>query len=253
MSSIRQKGSVFAYILATIFLMGALILALTTGPQKSETSAQLDQLVDLAYGDISQIQAIVNECVLQHQAAVDINGDGLICSSITNPPLSAGSSCIGAATIDNPNPPYPVYSLGTTSGYAGGGTTAYGNDGAAGTTGINLDFKTNNIVCPGAPMSMSTPPLMFNFQGGRGLRLFGDTSTYTVNYLNNGTEGILMRITRTSSNPLWTEAISRLHGKFSSCQSYNVTSGGTCANGCFYFWLLRLHSSTIGAGGGCPP
>lgn len=207
-----EKGSVFAYILIAIFLAGLLVMTLTSGPQKSATTEQIDELTGSVQSDLKLISAGVNECVLQYSSKVDVNADG-------------------TDDFSNPNIPFPLYDSAGTSG------------------GTGVAIK--NIVCPGAPGT----PVVFGNKNGQGLRtldIFAASPIYTVNYLSDSTEGVLIRITRNAANPLWTEAISRLNGRYSTCEAANVTAGGTCANGCFYVWLLRRSTSAIGVEGGCP-
>ena len=135
----------------------------------------------------------------------------------------------GAVTgVTNPNTPFPLYS-----------------DLSSGGTGNVIA----TIKCPGAPAAQQT---IFSNNAGSSFKLLSDTTTYTTQYFTDGTEGVYFRITRASGDPLWTEAISRLNNKYSKCSAAAVTSGGTCANGCFYFWVLRRTTSTLGGEAGCP-
>jgi hypothetical protein len=215
-----QKGSIFAYILIAILLLGVLIMTLTGGPQKSTTTVQLDELTNLIRADLMQISAAINECVLNNSTPLDLNADGTVDST------------------DNPNPTFPLYNTTFNAG------TSYGGTGTA----------IANITCPGAAGAPTAMPLIFNNMGGRALRTLADTSLYTVNYLNNATEGVQIRITRTASSPLWTEAISRLNSQYSQCKAAAVapTGAGTCANGCFYLWVLRQSTSDSSIEAGCP-
>jgi hypothetical protein len=216
-----ERGSVFFYILAAIFLLGVLVVTLTGGPQKSATTGQLDELSTLVHGDLKQIAAAINECVLSYPAAADLDGDG------------------SKTATDNPNPPFPLYSATLPPAAPG----SYGGTGAA--------FA--DITCPGAPGL----PKVFDPAKGRYLRVLGDASAYTVNYLTDTTEGVLIRVTSASANPLWTEAISRLNKKYSACSAAAVTAGGTCVNGCFYLWIMRRTDTTAigttGAEAACAP
>jgi hypothetical protein len=134
-------------------------------------------------------------------------------------------------TTDNPNSPFPVYGDGTSGG----------------TTGDEIQ----DVLCPNAPGH----PRLFKGVKGRGFRQF-DNTNYVVTYINNTTEGAFIRIRRTSSDPLWTEAISRLDGMFSECKAADVTAAdGTCDYGCFYYWFRRNATSTTGTSGdesACP-
>ena len=128
---------------------------------------------------------------------------------------------------DNPNAPFPLY--GDLS--SGGAGTALAN-----------------IKCPGAPSGSNT---IFNNDAGRMLKILSDTATYTSTYLSDSTEGILIAVRRTSSNPAWTEAISRVNDHYSTCEAAYDTAGG-CANGCFYFWIKRLSTSVTAVEATCP-
>jgi hypothetical protein len=130
---------------------------------------------------------------------------------------------------DNPNVPFPLYSDLSSGGVAGETVTA--------------------IKCPGAPTAQQT---IFNANAGNYFKALSDTATYTTKYFTDATEGVYLRITRASSDPLWTEAIARLDTKYSECSAAAVTAVGACANGCFYFWIVRLGTSTLGGEVGCP-
>jgi hypothetical protein len=249
-----EKGSIFVYILASIVLLGALIVTLTSGPQKSGTTVQLDTLVSGLYGDVNAIAAVINECATNYSNPADVNNDGKYCIATVSPPLPGGDACIGAAAADNPNPPFPLYDTAGTRGGFGG-------------SGITLDFATNNLVCPGAsPTVKASMPLLFTPRTISNLKILSDTATYAVNYRNEvgaNKEGVMLRVTRASSNPLWEEAASRVGSRYSACKAYyvkdGVTDGGACTNGCLFFWIVRLGagSSVIGAtddsGATCPP
>jgi hypothetical protein len=129
---------------------------------------------------------------------------------------------------DNPNPPYPLY-----------------NDLSSAGAGETLA----DIKCPGAPASQQ---LLFNNQAGHTFKVLSDTATYTATYFNDGTEGVMILLTRASGDTLWTEAISRLNAKYSTCKAANVTAPGPCVDGCFYFWVKRLSTSVTAVEGGCP-
>lgn len=129
---------------------------------------------------------------------------------------------------DNPNPPFPLYG-DLSSG--GAGTAVAG------------------IKCPGAPVAKQ--PIFNNRQDGY-MKMLADTATYTTTYFNDGTEGVYVRVTRATANALWTEAIGRVNAKYSTCRAAAVTAAGTCANGCFYFWILRRATSALGGEAGCP-
>jgi hypothetical protein len=77
-------------------------------------------------------------------------------------------------------------------------------------------------------------------------------------YFTDSTEGIYLRITRTVSDPLWTEAIARLNNKYTACSVAVVAAGNTdpylytCTNGCLYYWILRRSTSSGAFKAGCP-
>ncbi len=126
---------------------------------------------------------------------------------------------------DNPNQPFPLYHT-LTYGAAGDAITA--------------------IKCPGAPAAQQT---IFNDRISGSLKLLADTSNYTTTYFTNATDGVYIRITRAVSDPLWTEAISRLTTKYSQCSSIVENSspdptGFNCSAGCFYYWILRQSSGS---------
>jgi hypothetical protein len=132
------------------------------------------------------------------------------------------------AGVTNPNTPFPLY-----NNLGNGGT---GDAVAA-------------IKCPGAPSSQQ---IIFNANMGNNFKALADTTTYTTQYFNDGTEGVYIRITRATPEILWTEAISRLNTKYSKCAAAAVTAAGTCVNGCLYYWILRLPTSVLGPEAGCP-
>jgi hypothetical protein len=224
-----QKGSAFVYVFLAVVLTGLLVFTLTNGPQKAASSAQIDDLANGIQSDLKAASAAVTECALNYSSPVDRNGDGKTCADATT------GTCSGVSVIDNPNPTFPLYDSGAT-------TSAYGGTGTA----------LKNVTCPGAPGR----PAIFNQANGQTFRVLDlfntGTPTYSVNYLTDNTEGVLLRITRASSSALWTEAMSRLNGRYSTCQAAAVTAAGTCANGCFYYWIVRRSTSTTGVEGGCP-
>jgi hypothetical protein len=229
-----EKGSIFAYILAALVLLGALIMTLTGGPQKSQTTVQLDTLANGIYGDVNAVVSIINDCALNYSTPADVNSDG----SIT--------------TADNPNAPFPLYDVAGTKGASGG-------------TGIAIDFNTNNIVCPGAsPTTVASMPVLFTPRNIGSLSTLNNTATYTVHYRNEtgaGKEGVMLRVTRAASDPLWEEAAARVSSRYSACKAFYVKNGAVdgaaCTNGCLFFWVLRLSTSAIGttddSGASCPP
>lgn len=135
-----------------------------------------------------------------------------------------GDNAIDAT--DNPNPPYPLYTAALTN------------------SGVGTALA--NVYCPGSKQALFSSATANNF------KLLGSTAVYTTTYFNEATEGLLVRVTRAASNDLWTEAISRLNARYSTCKAAVVTDGATCLNGCFYYWLKRPATSAIGVEVGCP-
>jgi hypothetical protein len=130
---------------------------------------------------------------------------------------------------DNPNAPFPLY-----------------DDLSSGAAGEDLF----DIRCPGAPASNQP---IFNNDAGRTFKLLQDSTLWSVNYLNDSTEGVLVRITRTASDAAWDEAASRINDHYSACEVAAETDGGDCANGCIYYWILRRATSvTATESGACP-
>ncbi len=216
-----QAGSVVSYVLLAVFLAGILIMAVTEGPQKNAMTQQLDEIGVLLAGDILVAESAVNDCVLMYSAPIDRDADG------------------DRDTTDNPNAPFPLI-YNATTGYAMTGTMA-------------------EAVCPGTAPTPLTPPTAASNQqklmGGTSKRYFqllGDTSRYTATFVTDTTEGVYLRITRATSNSLWTEAITRLNTQYSTCKAAVVTAAGVCANGCFYYWFKRLPTTAIGIEAGCP-
>lgn len=146
--------------------------------------------------------------------------------------LYPGKVDLNDDTVDdnnNPNIPFPLYG-DLSSGAAGAAITS--------------------IKCPGAPTAQQ---LLFSGNLGNRFKALGDTATYTTTYFTDATEGVYMRITRATSEPLWTEAISRLNGKYSQCVASTVTAAGTCVNGCFYYWFVRRSpGGGLAPEAGCP-
>jgi hypothetical protein len=214
----REKGSVVAYILIALFLTGLLVAAMSTGAKKSADTSQIDEMMLYAAIDIKTIQGGIDECVQLYPASVDVDGSGTINAA------------------DNPNPPFPLYCADGACALA-----TMANSGAG--TAIT------SAGCPGAPNGQR---VIFSGKLGNKLRLLEDTATYTTTYVTDATEGVYMRITRAASDPLWTETIRRLNGKFSQCSAAAVTAAGACVNGCFYYWFVRRATSVLGGEVGCP-
>lgn len=164
----------------------------------------------MVQADLARLTAAVEECVVMNPAPTDVDGNGTIDAA------------------DNPNPPFPVY---VTAGVSGG----------SGGTGIDIDFRTNNIACPGVPGL----PSLLTAQKGAGLRALGNAANYRVNYLSDTTEGVLFRVSRQTPSEVWTESLARLNAKYSACKAAAVTSVGDCVNGCLYLWASRRATSAI--------
>lgn len=223
----NQRGSVVTYILIALFLVGLLLAALSQGANKTADSSQLDEMMLYLQLDLKTIHTAANECIQTYSDAVDVDGDGTIDAD------------------DNPNPLFPLYGTGARA------TLTSGTTGAETTTDTGTAIA--NIGCPGSPNANTA---VFSGDQKNIFKILGDTATYTTTYFNNGgaasTEGVYIRITRANADPLWTEAISRLNNKYSACSAAAVTAGGTCANGCFYYWILRRSTSVLGGEVGCP-
>jgi len=215
-----QKGSVLVYIMISIFLAGVLIMSLTDGPSRNARTQQLDETGMLLTADLGLIEATINDCVLVYPNPIDRDGDN------------------DMDTTDNPNAPYPLI-YDSTTGYATTGDIA-------------------KSVCPAVqpyPLvptaAASTQQLLFSAQRGRSFRLLGDTATYTTTLTTDTTEGVYIKVVRTSASPIWNEAISRINSRYATCKVATDTAGG-CANGCIYYWIRRKSSSVLGPETGCP-
>jgi len=125
-------------------------------------------------------------------------------------------------TTDNPNAPFPLY-----------------GDLSSGGLGVPL----SEIKCPGNQQAI------FNNKAGKFFSLIG-SSDYTIDYNNNGTEGIQIIILRNSASPVWDEAMSQVNAKLSTC-SAEIETGAGCTNGCFEFWIKRPATSSSSEAG-CP-
>ena len=235
--ALRQKGSIIVYILIAIFLTGLLVSLLTQGPKKSATSGQINEVMMYLQADIQTIQSNITECAVSYQ-------DNNFC-----PPNATNTavSCVRHFTSQdsgNPNPPFPVYTTSPSTG---------------GTAGAALA----SILCPRAPAGQQA---VFPDKVLENLKLLQDTANYTTTYFtenninvgSSGVEGIYLRIERTVSDPVWTEAIVRMNNKYSACTVAYVAPGGTdpagytCTNGCLYYWILRLPTSSTSWKAGCP-
>ncbi|MDD9901268.1 MAG: hypothetical protein OXT65_09845 [Alphaproteobacteria bacterium] len=207
----QQRGSVFAYILGAIMVLGALVVAVSSGARKNALTVQIDSLTTTLKADITLAEGAVQDCALQYPAAADVDGDGDIDAT------------------DNPNPPFPVYGNLSTGG-----------------TGDDLE----DVRCPGAP---GAPPLFKTTAGVRTIRITEDAD-YTATYINNSTEGAVLRVSRGRASPVWTEAISRVDSDLSACKATAETiADGNCDYGCLYFWFMRRTATSPAHGeGGCP-
>ncbi|MBI3441860.1 MAG: hypothetical protein HY052_08715 [Proteobacteria bacterium] len=208
----RQAGSVVAYALIAIFLMGLLLAAMTQGVKQSANTSHLNEIMQYVQVDIKTIQGAIGECVQTYPGMVDADGNGI-------------------DDHNNPNVPFPLYS-DLSSGAAGEAIVS--------------------IKCPGAPTGQQ---VIFSGNMGSPLKLLGDTTTYSTTYFTDATEGSYIRITRAAKDALWTEAISRLDGKYSACSVSVVapTGAGTCANGCLYYWFVRRSpGGGLAPKAGCP-
>ncbi len=137
-------------------------------------------------------------------------------------------------TPSNPNQPWPMYCANSSCVL-----TAM----TSGGTGTTLSL----VGCPGAPTGQQ---LVFPNTVTDNLKLLDDSSNYNVTYISNSTDGIMLRVTRVGSDPLWSEAISRLSAKFAPCASKVVMAnpdplGYDCSGGCFYYWILRKSTSVF--------
>jgi hypothetical protein len=207
-----QKGSVFAYILAAILLMGILVMTLTTGPQKASTSAKIDEMTAQLDGDVMAITSAIMDCTLQYPAPADNDASGVIDAA------------------DNPNPPYPIY--------AASGTMF-------GSTGILL----SSIRCPGAS---GKPLVFGNKAGRNVRIMADTTnySVMYFNDATESVMLRISRPPAVGTSTPWTEAIGRLEEKYAECKAAVITAAdGTCDNGCFYYWITRTDASVIGTTG----
>ncbi|MBU6475776.1 MAG: hypothetical protein KGL10_01790 [Alphaproteobacteria bacterium] len=213
MTAARQRGSIIIYILIAIFLAGLLVEMMTQGATKSASSSQIDAIVMELQGDIKTIHAAVDECAVTYQT-----------------PLTG--------TPGNPNQPFPMYCANS-----GCALSTMTSDGTSSITGTTLPL----VGCPGAPAGEK---LVFPNAVAENLKLLDDTSNYNVTYITDTNDGILLRITRVGTDPLWSEAITRLAGKFSACAAKVVTANPdalnyNCSGGCLYYWILRKPSTVF--------
>jgi hypothetical protein len=228
-----NRGSIIIYILIAIFLTGLLVAAMSQGAKKSASSEQIDEVMMYMQTDIQAVQANITECVVSYQnnnfCPPNSSGPGLSCQDEFQ-------------TQDggNPNVPFPLYHDLT----SGGSGDALVNSTA-----------TTSIMCPRAPAAQQQ---IFTKSITQSLKLLQDTSNYTTTYFTNGSEGVYLRITRTLSDPIWTEAITRLNNKYTACSVAYVAPGGTdptgytCTYGCLYYWILRRSTSNASWKAGCP-
>ena len=58
--------------------------------------------------------------------------------------------------------------------------------------------------------------------------------------MNDATQGVLIRIHRTTASAEWTEAVGRLNARYPGCDAAGqLTSDANCpnTNGCFFYWI----------------
>lgn len=211
-----QKGSVIAYILVALFLMGVLTMALTDGPKQNASTAQLNEFTVMLKSDIDQIESMVNSCVLIYSEPIDRNADNTIDST------------------DNPNAPFPLI-YDTVSGYT-----------------IPVTGDMTKAICPAAPPAPIIPPtaatrdqLLLSGKAGRSLQLLSDTTNYTTTYVSDGARGVYIRITRNNVNALWSEGMVRVEKKFAACKAAIDSAEVGCTNGCLYYFFKRPTTSTF--------
>lgn len=228
----RQRGSIIVYILIAIFLTGLLVSLMSQGAKKSASSEQIDEVMMYLQADIQTVQSNITECVTSYQ-------NNNFC-----PPNASGNgvSCVNQFTTQdtgNPNVPFPM---------------------PASSSGGTVGTPLASIQCPRAPSGQQT---IFNGGVIQSLKLLQDTANYTTTYFNGNSsvpasgnavtgvyEGVYLRIERTVSDPVWTEAIQRMNSKYAACSVSYVLPGSqdptgyTCPNGCLYYWILRLSTSS---------
>ena len=127
-----------------------------------------------------------------------------------------GDTVIDAA--DNPNAPYPIYSDDSTGG-----------------TGDNLF----DIKCPGSGLTM------FSTAKGHFFPMLGDTSLFTVTYLNNAAEGVQIKFDRLEPSNTWSEAMKRMENNLAVCLAEHDEISGDCTDGtgtCLLYWTKRNSS-----------
>lgn len=110
----KQKGSIVAYILGALFLMGLLFATFSQTSNKSSDASQVEKDFQILKSDIESLHSAIAECIQIYSKHADVNDDGTV------------------DAVDNPNPPFPLYE-DLTSGDAGESIT--------------------QIKCPGAPSS----------------------------------------------------------------------------------------------------
>lgn len=106
-----QSGSAVAYMFLALFLSGLLITTMMGDTGVATSNVKLQDLKTKLNSDLNIIASGINECILLHSSAVDLDGDGDMDGD------------------DNPNVPYPVY-----------------GDDSTGTAGDLIE----NIKCPGS-------------------------------------------------------------------------------------------------------
>ena len=117
---------------------------------------------------------------------------------------------------------------------------------SGGTTGDAL----LDIKCPAAP---STDNDLFKNQIGYKLS-FLNNGDYDLQYINNTTEGVLIRVHRTAGNDTWwVEARNRIDNRLSNCKAEVNTTVSPCdsSGGCIHYWVKRMGTSAS-VEAGCP-
>lgn len=223
---VSERGNILLYILIAIFLSGVLVVTLTQGPEKSALTSQLDELSVAIKSDISTIESAVMDCVIMYpKGGPDTNGNGTI------------------SATENANNPFPM----------GSNIAAYAWN----------EINAGSFGCPGAPAPDPGLPDDFqpilNTKEGRALRVLSDTTNFSTWIINSDqNEGVVLLITKPTSDPLWLETISRLNSNYSTCKAATVVGAanyspiGNCTNGCFLYWFKRPSTSTWGPEAGCP-
>lgn len=208
----RQKGSIIAYLMLALVMMGILVVTLTGGSQRSQDATRTEDAVNAFVSDLRTIEAAINDCVTLYPKSIDRDGDG------------------DKDATDNPNAPFPYYNAGNPP-YAGAGTAL------------------GNIVCPGAPAASAT--VFDNKKSGKFLRLL-NVPGVSITYLTDATEGVRLTIARSGNvPPYWNDVVDLVNARLLTCQAEKVTGGACATNNCLYYWIKRRPTSAS-TEGGCP-